>query len=264
MNRIAILLLSLVLASAAPAQETRQPEPYIPGRDVPWVPTPDVLIDKMLDMARLTARDTVVDLGSGDGRMVIAAAKRGARSRGVEFNAELLEQSKRNAAAAGVAGAVTLTQGNMFETDISDATVLPLFLLPENLDQLAPKFLALPAGTRIVNNGFEFSAWEYDEVGHLAGPACGHWCVAYLYVVPARVAGVWRTDHGELELKQDFQWLTGTLTAHGERMPIERGRVQGDTIRFNAGGIRYTGRVSGDSIAGQISGEAMLKWRGWR
>ncbi len=153
------------------------------------MPTPQVTLDKMLDMARLTPQDVVVDLGSGDGRTVIAAAKRGARARGIEFNPSLVEQSKRNAAEAGVADAVTFTEGNMFEADISDATVLPLFLLPENLDQLVPKFLALRPGTRIVNNGFEFSGWDYDEIGHLAGPACGHWCVAYLYIVPARVVG---------------------------------------------------------------------------
>ncbi len=243
---------------------TAKPDPYIPGRDVPWVPTPQVTVDKMLDMARLTPQDVVVDLGSGDGRTVIAAARRGARARGVEFNPGLVEQSKRNAAEAGVAGAVSFTEGNMFDADISDATVLPLFLFPENLDQLVPKFLALRPGTRIVNNGFEFSGWEYDQIGHVESEACGHWCVAYLYIVPTRVAGVWQTSLGELELRQEFQWLTGTLTAHGERKPIERGRLQGDVIRFNVGSARYTGRVTGDTIAGQIAGEAMMRWSGRR
>jgi SAM-dependent methyltransferase len=266
---VCLAVASLALASAAFAHDTqndtpprRQPDPYIPGRDVPWVPTPPVLIDKMLDMARLTPQDVVVDLGSGDGRTVIAAAKRGARARGVEFNPEMLALAKHNAAAAGVTA--TFTEGDMYEADISDATVLPLFLMTENLDLLAPKFLALRPGTRIVNNGFEFSFWDYDEIGHLDGEACGHWCVAYLYIVPARVAGVWRTDLGELELTQEFQWLTGTLTVKGERVPIERGRVQGDVIRFNVGTARYSGRVSGDAIAGLISGEMMLKWSGKR
>jgi SAM-dependent methyltransferase len=265
---LALLLpILLALASAGLAHDVppvRGPDPYIPGRDVPWVPTPPVLVDKMLDMARLTPQDVVVDLGSGDGRTVIAAAKRGARARGIEFNPTLLALSKRLAAEAGVAGLATFTEGNMFDADLSDATVLPLFLFPENLDQLVPKFLALRPGTRIVNNGFEFSGWDYDEIGHLDGQACGHWCVAYLYVVPARVAGVWKTDHGELELRQDFQWLTGTLTTRGERIPIERGRVQGDVIRFNVGHDRYTGRVAGDTIAGQLAGEAMRRWSGKR
>jgi SAM-dependent methyltransferase len=263
-----LLVLVLALASAALAQNAsrnapaaHEPEPYIPGRDVPWVPTPQVLVDKMLDMARLTPQDVVVDLGSGDGRTVIAAAKRGARSRGIEFNPELLEQSKHLAAQAGVAGTATFVEGNMYEIDFSDATVLPLFLMSENLDHLLPKFLALRPGTRIVNNGFEFTAWDYDEIGYLSGDACGKWCVAYLYIVPARVSGLWRTeDGGELELAQEFQWLAGTLTSRGKRMPIERGRIQGDVIRFNAGDLRYTGRVIGDTIVGQIAGEYSPRW----
>jgi SAM-dependent methyltransferase len=265
--RIVLLPLLLALASAAFAHDPvpiRAPEPYMPGRDVPWVPTPPVLVDKMLDMARLTPQDTVVDLGSGDGRNVIAAARRGARARGVEFNPELLALAQRNAAAAGVAATATFTQGNMYEADFSDATVLPLFLMTENLDLLVPKFLALKPGTRIVNNGFEFSLWDYDEIGHISGEACGKWCVAYLWIVPARVAGTWHIDEGVLELEQEFQFITGTLTSRGKRMPIERGRVQGDVIRFNVGTTRYTGRVTGDTIDGQISGEYMLKWGGKR
>lgn len=148
----------------------------------------------------------------------------------------------------------------MYETDLSDATVLPLFLMSENLDLLLPKFLALRPGTRIVKNGFEFTAWDYDEIGYLSGAACDKWCVAYLYIVPARVSGLWRTDDGELELAQEFQWLTGTLTSRGKRMPIERGRIQGDVIRFNAGDMRYTGRVIGDTIVGQIAGEYSPRW----
>jgi hypothetical protein len=215
----------------------------------------------MLDMARLTPQDVVVDLGSGDGRTVIAAARRGARARGIEFNPDLVELSKRLAAQAGVAEAAAFTEGDMFQTDFSDATVLPLFLLTENLDQLVPKFLNLRPGTRIVNNGFEFTDWEYDKIGHLEGEACERWCIAYLYVVPARVAGIWRTDDGgELELNQEFQQLTGTLTSAGKRIPIERGRLQGDVIRFNVGKTRYTGRVAGDAIVGLISGEPMLRW----
>jgi SAM-dependent methyltransferase len=141
----------------------------MPGRDVPWVPTPQVLIDKMLDMARLTRQDVVVDLGSGDGRTVIAAARRGSRARGVEFNSDLVELSKRLAAEAGVANAAIFIEGDMFQADFSDATVLPLFLLTENLDQLVSKFLTLRPGTRIVNNGFEFTDWDYDEIGQVEG-----------------------------------------------------------------------------------------------
>lgn len=260
-----LLALGLAPASTGIAQEqdvpgVYKPMPHMPGRDVPWVPTPQVLIDKMLDMARLTRQDVVVDLGSGDGRTVIAAARRGSRARGVEFNSDLVELSKRLAAEAGVANAAIFVEGDMFQADFSDATVMPLFLLTENLDQLVSKFLTLRPGTRIVNNGFEFTDWDYDEIGQVEGEACGKWCVAYLYIVPARVAGIWRSDRGELQLEQEFQWLTGTLTFAGKRIPIERGRLQGDVIRFNVGKARYTGRVVGDTITGQISGEAVERW----
>jgi hypothetical protein len=258
-----LLSLGLVVATAGIAHAQSGPdtvEPYLPGRDTPWVPTPLALVDKMLDMARLTPQDVVVDLGSGDGRNVIAAARRGARSRGIEFNPELANLSRRLAEAAGVAGTATFIEGDMFQADISDATVLPLFLLTENLDRLAPKFMTLRPGTRIVNNGFEFSHWEYDEIGQISGEACGRWCTAFLYIVPARVAGRWHTDDGELELQQDFQFITGTMTVRGERTPIQRGRLQGDVIRFNVGPVRYTGRVNGNSIEGHISGEYILGW----
>lgn len=259
------LTLGLALTTAGMAQEQQapgyKPIPYMDGKDVQWVPTPPVLVEKMLDMAQLTPQDVVVDLGSGDGRNVIAAARRGARARGVEFNPNLVALSQRLAAEAGVAGKATFVEGDMYKADISDATVLPLFLMTENLDQLLPEFLKLRPGTRIVNNGFEFTGWDYDEIGRLSGPECERWCVAYLYIVPAKVAGVWRTeDGGELNLKQELQWLTGSLTVAGKHMPIERGRVQGDVIRFNIGNVRYTGRVSGDAMAGHQSGAKPGIW----
>ena len=184
----------------------------MPGRDVPWVPTPPVLVDKMLDMARLTPQDMVVDLGSGDGRNVIAAARRGARARGVEFNPELLALAQRNAAAAGVAATATFTQGDMYEADISDATVLPLFLMTENLDLLAPKFLALKPGTRIVNNGFEFSLWDYDEIGHVStARRAGNWCVPISRSCP-RASPASGAPTGRAGARAGIPVLTGTLT----------------------------------------------------
>lgn len=264
------LLLALCLAwtSAGTAQTQTAPDykptPYMDGKDVQWVPTPLVLVEKMLDMARLTPQDIVVDLGSGDGRNVIAAARRGARARGVEFNPKLVELSKRLATEAGIADKASFTEGDMYLADISDATVLPLFLMTENLDQLVPQFLKLRPGTRIVNNGFEFTKWDYDEVAQLDGAACERWCIAYLYIVPAQVGGRWRLEDGELELKQEFQMLTGTLTTAGKRVPIERGRVQGEMIRFNIDNKRYTGRVSGDTITGQLSGGGLGIWKAQR
>ncbi|MCD6041744.1 MAG: methyltransferase [Burkholderiales bacterium] len=160
-------------------------EPYVgqPGKDVVWVPTPPALVEKMLDMAKVTPADFVMDLGSGDGRNIIAAAKRGARGVGVEFDRTLIEVARRNAAAAGVADRAQFIEGDMFKADISRATVLALFLLPDNLRNLKDKFERLPPGTRIVVNGYEIDGWQPNEVGQATGD-CGSWCTAYLYIVP--------------------------------------------------------------------------------
>jgi SAM-dependent methyltransferase len=175
-----------LLPAAAPAST---PEPYEgqPGKDVVWVPTPEALVEKMLDMAKVTPGDYVIDLGSGDGRNVIAAARRGARALGVEYNEALVALSRSKADAAGVAARARFVQGDMYEADISEATVLALFLLPQNLEVLRPKFERLKPGTRIVSNGYEIPGWEATEVGTSEGD-CGSWCIAYLYVIPARGA----------------------------------------------------------------------------
>ena len=182
----AATLLAAFLGAASAQTPSREPdEPYVgqPGKDVIWVPTPPTLVDKMLDMAEVTPQDFVVDLGSGDGRNVIAAAKRGARALGVEYDARLVQVSRRRAAEEGVAERATFVQGDMFEADISQATVLALFLLPDNLTQLKPKFERLRPGTRIVTNGYQIVGWEPADVG-VAGGDCAPWCTAYLYRVP--------------------------------------------------------------------------------
>lgn len=174
-----------LLALLAPAVLASAPEePYVgqPGKDVVWVPTPDELVEKMLDMAKVSPRDFVVDLGSGDGRNVIAAAKRGARALGVEYDPLLFQVALRNAKAAGVEGRARFVQGDMFEADISEATVLALFLLPDNLEKLKVKFQKLRPGTRIVTNGYEIPGWDATDVGRIYG-GCVTWCTAYLYVV---------------------------------------------------------------------------------
>jgi SAM-dependent methyltransferase len=173
--------LGLVCAAATAQTEST---PYVgqPGKDVVWVPTPYTLVEKMLDMARVTPKDYVIDLGSGDGRNVIAAARRGASALGVEYDRQLLEIARKNAADAGVAGKARFVHGDMFEADISKATVLALFLLPDNLRKLKPKFEKLRPGTRIVTNGFEIDGWKPVKVGRIETD-CGGWCTAYLYVV---------------------------------------------------------------------------------
>jgi SAM-dependent methyltransferase len=182
---LAAPLLALSVAAGACAQSL--PYPGQPGKDVVWVPTPFTLVEKMLDMAKVTPQDYVIDLGSGDGRMIIAAAKRGARALGVEYDSELIELSRRYAAQEGVADKARFVRGDMFEADISQATVLALFLLPDNLRKLKPKFEKLRPGTRIVTNGFPIDGWEAKEIG-VAPRDCDGWCTAYLYVVPRRKA----------------------------------------------------------------------------
>ncbi len=250
-------------AGAAAAAETAQ-KPFVPvmgqaGKDVVWVPTPFALIEKMLDMAEVTPEDFVMDLGSGDGRNIIAAAKRGVRGLGVEFNPDMVELSKRNAAEEGVGDLAQFVQGDMYEADISRATVLALFLLPENLERLKPKFLALAPGTRIVMNGFSISGWNADATERADGD-CGAWCTSLLYVVPAKVAGTWQLPAGELTLEQTYQTLSGTLAAGGARTPIAYGRLRGDRISFTANGVNYVGRVNGDTMSGTMEGGATGAW----
>ena len=177
-----VFVLPAVLAQAQSGSSVGGPYVGQPGKDVVWVPTPPVLVEKMLDMAKVTARDYVMDLGSGDGRNIIAAAKRGARALGVEYDRGLLEVARKNAIEAGVADRARFVEGDMFEADISSATVLALFLLPDNLQRLKPKFARLKPGTRIVTNGFPIDGWEAKQIEKADGD-CGSWCTAYLYVV---------------------------------------------------------------------------------
>ena len=167
------------------AQTGPQFTPYEgqPGKDVVWVPTPAALVEKMLDMIKLTPKDYIIDLGSGDGRNIIAAAKRGARGHGVEFDADMVFLSRRKAEEAGVADRAKFIQGDIYEADLSKATALVLFLLPINLDKMRDNFLKLPPGTRIVNNGYQVPGWVANEIG-VAGGNCAPWCTAYLYIVP--------------------------------------------------------------------------------
>ena len=177
---LAVLLLTLSTLAQTAAQQTFKPEPGLPGKDAVWVPTSPALVEKMLDLAKVTKDDFVIDLGSGDGRMVIAAAKRGARALGVEYNPQMVELARRLAKEAGVADRATFVEGDMYEADISKATVLALFLLPENLRRLEPKFRALRPGTRIVVNSFGIPDWTADETEQLT-ENCTSWCTAILY-----------------------------------------------------------------------------------
>ena len=242
---VLVLLFALGASNATAQTATYEPTPGQAGKDVVWVPTPPELVEKMLDMAKVTPQDIVMDLGSGDGRNVIAAAKRGARAYGFEFNPEMVALSRRRAQEAGVADRATFIEGDMFEADVSKATVLALFLLPSNLDKLAPKFLALRPGTRIVNNTFQVTGWDADASETVEG-SCTSWCTSHLNIVPAKVAGTWRLGTNDLALTQQFQAVTGTLGA----TPIAGGRLNGEQISFTVGTTQYTGKVSADRMEG--------------
>jgi SAM-dependent methyltransferase len=230
------------------------------GKDVVWVPTPPVLVEKMLDMAKVTPQDFVMDLGSGDGRNIIAAAKRGARAVGVEYNPSMVELSTRAAHDEGVGDRAKFVQGDMYEADISQATVLALFLLPENLRRLTPKFLDLKPGTRIVANHFGIEGWDADETARTEGE-CMAWCTALLYIVPAKVAGTWKLPQGELALEQKFQVVSGSYTSNGATVPVNNGKLNGDRITFAIGDTEYSGRVAGDAMQGTVAGSGWTATR---
>jgi hypothetical protein len=249
-RRSLVMFVCLLVASAAFAQApatTFEPQVGQPGKDVVWVPTPQVLVDKMLDMAKVTPQDFLIDLGSGDGRTVITAAKRGLRAMGVEYNPDMVELSKRAAVKEGVAERATFVQADLFQTDLSQAQVITMFLLPGLNMQLRPTLLNLKPGTRIVSNTFDMFAWTADET-QIVSENCTSWCTALLWIVPAKVQGTWKTAQGTLTLIQEFQFLTGDLNGTA----ISNGKMNGDQISFTAGATTYTGRVNaaGNAIAG--------------
>jgi precorrin-6B methylase 2 len=253
------LAVALLAPLAARQQQPPPKEPFKPvsgqpGKDVVWVPTPPEVVEKMLDMAKVTAKDFVVDLGSGDGRNVIAAAKRGAKAVGFEYNPDMVNLSRQMAKEAGVSDRATFVEGDMYKAEFSEATVLALFLLPSNLEVLKDKILALKPGTRVVMNTFTVDGWEADETDRVGGD-CSSWCQVLLHYVPAKVAGAWKGDV-ELSLTQEFQKVSGTITVGGKPAPIENGRLKGDQFTFTAAGANYSGRVDGN----RITGTAPRKW----
>jgi Methyltransferase domain len=261
---LSMLGLALLLASGpAHAQPAKEYEPSVgqEGKDVVWVPTPQALVDKMLDMAKVTPKDYVVDLGSGDGRTVITAAKRGAKAIGIEYNPDMVDLSKRNAAKEGVSDKATFTKADLFQSDFSQATVITMFLLPSINMKLRPKILDLKPGTRIVSNSFDMEDWTPDEDATVSG--CDHWCTAHLWIVPAKVGGTWKLPQGELNLKQTFQMVSGTLKSGNVTTPIS-GKLNGDQISFTAGSAQYSGQVNGNTIDGTVKGGSNGNWTATR
>jgi precorrin-6B methylase 2 len=255
-----------VLGQAQPAKQQFEPQVGQAGKDVVWVPTSQALVDRMLDMAKVTLNDYVIDLGSGDGRTVITAAKRGAHALGIEYNPDMVELSKRNAAKEGVSDKASFAKADLFESDFSKATVITMFLLPDINLKLRPKILDLKPGTRIVSNSFTMGEWTADQTT-AAGEAegCQSYCTAYLWIVPAKAEGAWQFPQGEFTLKQSFQMVSGTLKSGKSTATITNGRLHGDQISFTAGAAQYSGRVNGNAIEGTVkSGGNSSKWSATR
>jgi len=236
------------------------------GKDVIWVPTPQVLVDNMLDMAKVTPQDFVIDLGSGDGRTVITAAKRGARAMGVEYEPNMVALSIRNAAKEGVSDKTEFVKADLFETDFSRATVITMFLLQEINLKLRPRLLNMKPGTRVVSNAFTMGEWTADETVALEGNKdCAYYCTAYLWIVPAKVEGTWNLPQGEVTLTQTFQAFSGTFKSGSKSFSILDGKLVGDQIRFSVGDTLYSGRVSGDTMQGTFTtGVRSAPWNATR
>ena len=260
------IITAAVFAQAQPAKQQYEPQVGQEGKDVVWVPTSQALVDRMLDMAKVTPKDYVIDLGSGDGRTVITAAKRGTRALGIEYNPDMVELSKRNAATDGVSDKASFVKADLFESDFSKATVITMFLLPDINLKLRPKILDLKPGTRIVSNSFTMAEWTADETATASeAEGCKSYCTAYLWIVPAKAEGTWQLPQGELTLKQSFQMVSGTLKSGNGTATITHGRLRGDQISFTAGGAQYSGHVSSNAIEGTVkSGGTNSKWSATR
>ena len=256
---LAVVLFLLFTAIGGNAQDTDESfTPYTgqSGKDVVWVPTPQALVDTMLAMAKVTSADYVIDLGSGDGRLVITAAKRGATALGIEYNPNMVEYARRAAIKEGVNAKATFENADIFESNFSKATVITLFLMSDLNLRLRPTILDMKPGTRIVSNTFNMSEWEPDQTVQIDENS--NWRTAHLWIVPAKVDGIWNLDDGRILFNQKFQYITGTITMGIVEMEFT-GKLNGDKISFNAGGAEFTGTIDGNTISGTRTGGALWK-----
>jgi len=252
---------ALLLACALPAAAQQKDKEYEPqvgqaGKDVIWVPTPDEVVQRMLRMAQVTPNDYVVDLGAGDGKIAIAAAKTmGARSLGIEYNPDMAKHAQRNVEKAGVQAKAKVVQGDIFASDFTTATVVTMYLLPALNMKLRPQILAMRPGTRVVSHSFNMEDWEPDETSSMDGRR------AYLWIVPANVMGGWSVDLGgeraELTLEQKFQKLDGHVQLGTIQAGLRETRLRGFQISFayvdNTGVRRdFSGRVTGGKMEGSF------------
>jgi SAM-dependent methyltransferase len=261
---VALFAAAALAATAAHGQAEKkdggfQPQVGQAGKDVIWVPTPDDLVERMLRMAQTTSNDFVVDLGSGDGRTVIAAAKRfGARSMGIEYNPDMVDLSTRNAAKEGVTAKAKFVRGDIFETDFTQATVVTMYLLPGLNVKLRPRILDMKPGTRVVSHQFNMEDWQPDETTNLDGRR------AYFWLVPAKVHGNWRVQSGadawDLALEQKYQMLEGSVKFGAINAGLRDTRLQGEKISFafvDGAGVKreFNGRVTGNAMEGTVKAD---------
>jgi SAM-dependent methyltransferase len=249
------LLMGSAFAQAQNGKDVEEPQPGQGGKDVIWLPSEQGLVDRMLNLAKVTSADYVIDLGSGDGRIVITAARLGARARGIEYNDKLVEVSRRNASRAGVTDRAQFVQGDIFESDFSQATVLTMFLLPDLNMKLRPTILGMKPGTRIVSNSFDMEDWTPDQtVTVTSKEGCsGSYCMTFLWIVPAKVEGLWKLPQADLLLKQNFQMLTGEFKRGNTVIPIIDGRMDGNRIHFRVGDTLYDGQLVGNILQGTFA-----------
>lgn len=250
----------LALAQAPAGKEDFQPEVGQAGKDVIWVPTPEFLVERMLQMAQVGPNDLVVDLGSGDGRTVIAAAKKfHANAVGIEFNPDMVALSRRNAQKQGVSADAKFIEGDIFASDFHKATVVTMYLLPELNLKLRPKLLEMKPGTRLVSHQFTLGEWQPDETSNFDGRS------AYYWIVPAKVEGDWKLSYGAqkakferaLNLKQTFQKAEGAIVSGTARLGLRDLRLRGDRFEFSFVDDRgalceFSGRVGRNTISGSV------------
>lgn len=264
-HRLFSFLFLLLLSANLLAQNNSPSSVYVPeigqqGKDVVWVPTPQELVDTMLSIAGVTPDDFVIDLGSGDGRTVITAAKRGAHALGIEYNPDLVALSKRNAEIEGVSNKAEFIEGDLFECDLSKATVITMFLLPEINLKLRPRLLELKPGTRIVSNTFTMGEWEPDYEA-TTDENWNSWNSALMWIIPARIEGIWELGQDQLIISQEFQMIHGKLTSDDKNLTLRNGRLRGNEITFMIDDVLYTGYVSGNKMEGTVrDGDSEKKW----
>jgi hypothetical protein len=259
---LACAAVAAVLSTPVLAQTGKEYQPQVgqQGKDVIWVPTPDEIVERMLTMAQVKPADYVVDLGAGDGKIAIAAGKKGAKSLGIEYNPDMAKHAQGNVEKAGVADKTRIIQGDIFATDFKSATVVTMYLLPALNLKLRPTILAMKPGTRVVSHSFTMDDWEPDETSSLDGRR------AYFWLVPANVQGPWKVsvaggESMDVTIDQRFQKLEGTVNLGPVQGGLREARLSGANISFaivDQAGVKrnFSGRVNGNAMEGTLRTDA--------